>query len=84
MAVYAFFFVRSAIDPTKLFEAVGDRSVIRLDGRRSIVVLNSIAHEECLRRKYDGFQIMKGSSLVSAKPIGRLWPVDQKPVDQVS
>ena len=51
-----------------LIEACGDRSVVRLDGRQSALKHEVVAEQECKARKYVAWQLIKGPSLLSAKP----------------
>lgn len=52
----------------KLAEACGDRSVVILDGR-SPARHNGWADEECRRRGYVAWQLMKGDRFSDARPI---------------
>jgi hypothetical protein len=69
--VFAQFF-SLALDPIRLVEACGDRSVVRIDGRISQLKQELIAEEECRRRHYSGWQLIKGPSLLRAKPITKV------------
>ena len=76
MKVYAQFFNMSRgtwpdfkEDSKRLIEACGDRSVIQVDARLTDCNIRQIAHDECIKRKYLAYQIMKGSSLLNAKPV---------------
>lgn len=44
-------------------EGVGDRQLIYLDGRLSVVNMAEIARRECRIRGYDGFRIARGHHL---------------------
>ena len=77
MKVYAQFFTMSCgtwpdfKEETKsLIEACGDRSVINIDARLTQCNIHQIAQEECIKRKYLAYQVLKGSSLLDAKPVG--------------
>jgi hypothetical protein len=66
MATYAQFYSGKPV------EACGDRSVIRLDGRVSQLRQETIAEAECRRRGFIAWQLIKGDSLLSAKPITKI------------
>lgn len=55
----------------KLIEPCGSDAVIRLDGRETIESWHAIALRESTRRMktYDGYRIIQGNSLLTAKPI---------------
>ena len=55
-----------------LIEVCGDRGIIRIDGRLSTENIKHIAQEECKKRKYEAWQIMKGENLSNAKPTGEM------------
>lgn len=55
------FYQKSATDNSKLIEALGDRSVIMLDGRFSIESHLVFCREECARRQFAGFSINRGA-----------------------
>jgi hypothetical protein len=59
----------------KLIPACGDRSVIILDGRSSRYTHEMIAREECLKRGYLAYRIMKGGRFTTAKPVSPITPV---------
>jgi hypothetical protein len=67
MATYAEFFQVNLTG--ELAPACGDRSVIRLDGRNSRFNQEKLAEEECRKRKYVAWRLIKGESLLRAKPI---------------
>lgn len=69
--IYAQFFQRAVTDPSKLVEACGDRAVVILDGR-SPSRHQRWANEECHKRGYVAFQLMKGDSFTTARSIGAL------------
>ena len=70
MATYAEFFKFGLSG--KIIPAVGDRSVVRLDGRCSYETMKKIAESECRKRNFVGWQIIKGSSLLQATPITKI------------
>lgn len=79
MKVYAQFFNMSCGTwpefkeaPTRLIEACGDRSVINIDARLTDCNIRKIARDECIKRKYLAWQLLKGSSLSNAKPSGQI------------
>ena len=79
MKVYAQFFNMSCgtwpdfkEDSKRLIEACGDRSVIQVDARLTDCNIRQIARDECIKRKYIAWQLLKGSSLSDAKPAGQL------------
>ena len=57
--VYAQFYHPSAIDSAKQVEACGDRSVIIIDGRLSLLNKIKIAYRTMLLRGYNDFDIRK-------------------------
>ena len=54
----------------RLTEACGDRSVINIDARLTNCNIHQIAQAECIKRKYLAYQVLKGISLLDAKPVG--------------
>lgn len=46
-------------------EGLGDRSVIFLDGRWSRAHMEAQANLECRKRKYDGWRVVRGNSLLT-------------------
>ena len=68
MKTYAQFY-RSSPTTNELIEACGDRSIIRLDGRQSQLTHEYLAEQECRNRGYIAWQLIKGYSLLRAKPI---------------
>ena len=82
MKVYAQFFTMSCgtwpdfkEDSKRLIEACGDMSVIQVDARLTDCNIRQIARDECIKRKYLAWQILKGSSLSDAKPVSNITPV---------
>lgn len=63
---YIQFYQRSAVDPLKLVEAVGDRSVIVVDGRQREAAHHAIAMHEQEARGYQGYRLMKGDTFTRA------------------
>ena len=79
MKVYAQFFTMSCgtwpdfkEDSKRLVEACGDRSVIQLDARLADCNIRQTARDERIKRKYLAWRILKGPSLLDAKPVGQL------------
>jgi hypothetical protein len=70
MKTYAQFFIHGAITGD-IIEACGDRAVIRLDGRMSQLTMESLAQEECRKRGYVAWQLIRGHSLLRARPFTR-------------
>lgn len=68
---YAQFFQASALDSTKLIEATGDRSVVIMDGR-SKARHRVWAKEECLKRGYLAWQLMRGESFTRSSPTSQV------------
>ena len=68
MKTYAHFF-RSSPNKKGFIQAGGDRSVIRLDGRQSQLTHEHLAAQECRKRGYIAWQLIKGDSLLRAAPI---------------
>ena len=56
----------------RLSEALGDRSVVILDGRNSEAEWITIAKQMCKKRKYLAWQIFKGESFQNSKALGAL------------
>lgn len=57
----------------ELDEAVGDRSVIIVDGRMSSTNIGSIAEAECLKRGYEAWRVFSGESFTRSSPVSQLW-----------
>lgn len=62
-------FFRRGVITGDLIEAVGDRSVIILDGRESLGAHHDIAADECSKRGFAAYQIRKGESFTNYTPI---------------
>jgi hypothetical protein len=71
MKTYAQFFQKGVMTGN-LIEACGDRSIIRLDGRMNQLSMETIAEEECKNRGYIAWQLIRGCSLLQAKPITKV------------
>lgn len=67
MKTFAVFFQTGLISG-ELCGACGDRSLVRLDGRQSQGAHEAIAEEECRKRNYVAWQLVRGSSLLNCKP----------------
>jgi len=65
----------------RLIEACGDRGVIQIDSRLKNWHIGLIARETCEARGYEGYQILRGDSLLSAKPISGIWPMPKGKTD---
>ena len=74
MKTYAQFY-RLSPTTNELIEACGDRSIIRLDGRQSQSAHEHLAEQECRNRGYIAWQLIKGESLLRAKPVTRVSPL---------
>jgi len=59
-------------------EVVGDRGIILIDGRLSLFNQQSVAFDECLKRGFDGYQVLQGDNLLSARPIGNFVKIGEK------
>lgn len=55
--------------------ALGDRAVIILDGRMSHEKMDSIAVDECKKRGYDAYQLMRGDRFTTSVPAGPMYNV---------
>jgi len=65
----------------KLIEACGDRGIIHIDSRLTKLTIGLIARETCQQRGYDGYQILKGNSLLDAKPVSGVWLTEPELVE---
>jgi hypothetical protein len=74
MKTFAVFFETGLITG-KLVGACGDRSVVKLDGRQSQLTHEFIAEDECRKRKYVAWQLVRGSSLLNCKPFTPIVPL---------
>jgi len=66
--IYAQFFHLTATRPLKLIEACGDRGVIVMDGRCTLSH-RTWAEDECRKRGYLAWQLMRGERFSDAVPI---------------
>lgn len=67
MACYAQFFQQGG-DGSPV-EACGDRGIVRLDGRWGRFKMEQIAEDECRKRNYIAWQLIRGESLLRAVPV---------------
>jgi hypothetical protein len=74
MKTYAQFY-RYSVTTNEPIEACGDRSIIRLDGRQSQLTHEYIAEQECRKRDYIAWALLKGESLLRAKRITKITPL---------
>lgn len=81
---YVQFYQASAINPSQLIEASGDRSVVILDGRMARASMGSFAEGECLRRKYRGWRLFKGENFTRSQPVSQLWYFAASKVDKTA
>jgi len=58
------------IGTDKIIEAVGDRSVIVVDGRWSDGDIYSLATDQCKKRKFIGWRVFKGETFTKSHAIG--------------
>lgn len=65
-------FYTKGVYTDSLIEAVGDRSVIILDGRNSRETHHDIAAEECRKRKYLAYQIRTGKLSSGGTPVTKI------------
>jgi hypothetical protein len=71
MKTYVQFFIAGAYSGEPV-GACGDRAVVRLDGRLSQLQKETIAEAECKQRGFIAWQLIKGPSLLRAKPITKI------------
>ena len=71
---YAQFFIASLTTGLPI-EGCGDRAIIRLDGRQSQLTHEYIAEQECKKRGYIAWQLIRGASLLRAKPCTKVTPL---------
>jgi hypothetical protein len=69
--IFVQFYQPSALNSIELVEACGDRGVVILDGRSTARHVEW-AREECLKRGYKGWKLMKGENFSRSWPIGEL------------
>ena len=60
----------------KLIEACGDRAVIVLDGRKTLLRNKAIAAENCLARHYIGYRLYQGETFTRCTPVTEYVPVE--------
>ena len=56
-------------------EATGDHAVIQVDGRLKERNIVEIALKECKERGFVGYMVLKGNTLLDAKPVSKYWQV---------
>lgn len=76
MQYYAIFHQRDLSGA--IVEALGDRSVVRLDGRMSDASMRAVAADECKKRGYVAWHIAKGDRLLDVTPVTRVHSVEYK------
>jgi hypothetical protein len=74
MATYAQFYQKGLLSGEPI-EACGDRSIVRLDGRQSQLTHEYIAEQECRKRDYIAWALIKGESLLRAKRVTKIVPL---------
>lgn len=70
VAYYAQFFELDLAG--NLSECCGDRAVIRLDGRMCQENMEKLAEKECKQRNFIAWQLIRGESLLRAKPFTKV------------
>lgn len=65
---YVQFYNPSATNPQLLVEAVGDRSVVILDGRCSWSTHHAIAMDEMDKRGFSAYRLMQGETFTRSTP----------------
>jgi hypothetical protein len=75
---YAQFFQKS-IFTGNITEAVGDRSVVVLDGRCTRLWMAKTAAAECKKRGYVAWQLFKGDSFTRSSSISMMYYVNDPP-----
>ena len=71
--VFAEFYTRDLAG--KLDHAIGDRSIVILDGRCTEATWHSIASHECSARNYEAYVLRKGRGFTDSKAISpRIFP----------
>ncbi len=55
-----------------LAPGTGDRAIVQIDARLSDRSIRAIAADTCKRRGYEAYQMLRGSALRDARPVGRL------------
>lgn len=74
--IFAQFYNRK-LDGT-LDEAVGDRGVLILDGRNTVLAMCKDAVEHALRYGFEAFSIHKGEAFTRSSKVSGPWPVPGK------
>jgi hypothetical protein len=74
MATYAQFYRKGLLSGEPI-EACGDRSIVRLDGRQSQLTHEYIAEQECRKRDYIAWALIRGESLLRAKLVTKIVPL---------
>ena len=74
MAIYAQFFI-PVLTTGQPIEGCGDRAIIRLDGRQNQITHERIAEQECRKRGFISWQLIKGPSLLRARPYTKVTPL---------
>lgn len=69
MKYYAQFWIRGCVTG-ELIEGCGDRAIIRLDGRLSDYTMRAIAADECRKRGFLAYTMLRGESLLQARQVG--------------
>jgi len=54
-------------------EAIGDRGIIRLDGRLSLFNMETVAFDTMRQRGFKDFVILRGEHLLDAKPMTKMF-----------
>ena len=71
---YAQFFIASLTTGLPI-EGCGDRAIIRLDGRQKQETHELLAEQECRQRGFIAWQLIRGYSLLDAKPCTKVTPL---------
>ena len=71
MATFTLFFTKNVISGEPI-EACGDRSAIRLNGRMSRHNQELVSEQECRKRGYIAWQIVKGPTLTRSVPVTKV------------
>lgn len=64
-------FLRNGIgsEAGQLVQVLGDRGLIRLDGRLNFINMHQVAKETAIKRGETAYQLIGGMSLLNAAPI---------------
>lgn len=60
----------------QLVAACGDRALINIDGRHNDETMRAIAADECKKRGYKAFAMLRGNNLREAQRVGPLESVE--------